>query len=199
MTITFRGIFKMPKNKAIFLDRDGVINEYIGELAKEKDFKLYGVAPEAIKKINGFGYLAIVITNQPGIAKGFLSEKELLRIHKKMETELGAPGVKLDKIYYCPHHPEKGFKGEILELKIICNCRKPEIGMITKAVKDFNIDLNKSFFIGDSTADAKAAETAGVKFIGVKTGLGVKDGKYPLTKKFPLYKDLLEAVNAIIL
>lgn len=184
--------------KAIFLDRDGVINEYVGEVTKEKDFIIYAFAAEAIQKINDAGYLAIVITNQPGVAKGFMTEQTLQRIHQKMESEIVLGEGKIDAVYYCPHHPEKGFEGEILALKIDCVCRKPKIGMITKAVKDFNIDLEKSFFIGDSITDAKTAENAGIKFIGVKTGFGVKDGKHQLRKKFPLYENLLDAVMRVL-
>jgi histidinol-phosphate phosphatase family protein len=186
------------KTKAIFLDRDGVINEYVSELAKEKDFKLFHFTSSAIKKINNSEYLAIVITNQPMVAKGFLSEEELHQIHHKMEITLGEHGARLDAIYYCPHHPEKGFKGEIKKLKINCSCRKPEIGLIKKAAEDFTIDLKKSFFIGDSSVDAKTAENAGIAFVGVKTGLSMKDGKYSVNKKFPLYKNVLEAVNHIL-
>lgn len=186
------------KSKAIFLDRDGVINEYVEELAKENDFKLYDFTAKAVKKINDSGYLAIVITNQPMVAKGFLSEKELHGIHKKMEAELATVGAKIDGLYYCLHHPKRGFEGEVLELKVDCNCRKPKIGLIVKAVEDFNIDISKSFFIGDSSADAKTAENAGLTFIGVKTGRKVKDGKYAFSKKFILCENLIEAVNYIL-
>lgn len=187
----------MP-NKAFFLDRDGVINEEVGELSNIEDFKLYAFCAQAIKKIHEAGYLVIVITNQPMIAKGFMTEKELSAIHYKMEAGLSLRGAKVDAIYYCPHHPEKGFKGEVKKLKIACKCRKPEIGMIKKAVKDFTIDLKKSFFIGDSTVDAKTAENAGVKFIGVKTGYACKDGKYLVNKKITLYSNLLKVVENTI-
>lgn len=186
------------KTKAIFLDRDGVINEYVNELAEENDFKLYNFVPGSIKKINNSEYLTIVITNQPMIAKGFITEKNLSKMHNKMETELGLQGAKINALYYCPHHPEKGFAGEVAELKIKCNCRKPKIGLIKQAVKDFNIDLKKSFFIGDSSTDAKTAKKAGIKFIGVKTGYGVKDGRYKINKKFPLVKNLKEAVETFL-
>lgn len=187
------------KRKAIFLDRDGVINKEVGQLSKIEDFVLYDFVAKAIKKINDSDYLTIVITNQPMIAKGFMTENDLSQIHKKMETELGLQSAKINAIYYCSHHPEKGFDGEVVELKISCNCRKPKIGLIKKAVKDFNIDLKKSFLIGDSSTDAKTAENAEIKFIGVKTGHSMKDGKHKLRKKFPLYENLLEAVVGLIL
>ncbi len=186
------------KRKAIFLDRDGVINKEVDQLSKIEDFKLYDFSARAIKKINNSEYLTIIITNQPMIAKGFMQEKDLFLIHKKMETELSFKGAKIDAIYYCPHHPEKGFPGEVPELKIECDCRKPKIGLIKKAVKDFNLDLNKCFFIGDSTADAKTAENAKIKFVGVKTGYGCKDDIHKISKKFLLYKNLLKAIENII-
>jgi len=183
------------KRKAVFLDRDGVINQEIDQLSRIEDFKIYDFTAKAIKKINDSDYLTIIITNQPMIAKGFMSELELNRIHKKLETELSLKGAKIDAIYYCPHHPEKGFIGEVPELKTQCDCRKPQIGLIKKAVSDFNLDLSKCLLVGDSTADAKTAERAEIKFIGVKTGYGCRDNKHKINKKFPLYKNLLEALK----
>lgn len=187
------------KRKAIFLDRDGVINKEIDQLSKIKDFKIYNFSAKAIKKINKSDYLTIVITNQPMIAKGFMSESDLNEIHKKLETDLGLEGAKIDAIYYCPHHPEKGFVGEIPKLKIKCHCRKPDIGLIEKAVSDFNLDLSKSFLIGDSSVEAKTAENAKVNFIGVKTGYACQDNKYQINQKFRLYKNLLEVVEKEII
>ena len=186
------------KRKAIFLDRDGVINEEIDQLSKIKYFKIYRFAAKAIKKINNSDYLTIIITNQPMIAKGFMTEADLNEIHKKLETELGFKGAKIDAIYYCPHHPERGFVGEVPELKVKCGCRKPSPGLVKKAVRDFNLDLSKSFFIGDSSIDAKTAENTRINFIGVKTGYACQDGRYQIKQSFPLYKNLLEAVNNII-
>src|SRR3989344_138507 len=189
---------KPHKTKAIFLDRDGVINKEVGQLSDIKDFLMYGFAARAVKKINQSGYLAVVITNQPMIAKGFMTERDLRTIHQKMESQLKLGGSRLDAIYYCPHHPERGFKGEVKKLKIKCKCRKPEVGMIKKAVKDFNIDLKQSFFIGDASTDAKTAKNAGIRFVGVKTGYTCKDGKYPIDEKILLYSNLLKAVEGII-
>ena len=187
------------KQKAIFLDRDGTIlkQDGIHNVTLFK-FKLYPFVVEAIKKINRSGFLAIVITNQPAIAKGFISEAEVEKNHKKLETELGKKGAIVNGIYYCPHHPEKGFEGELKKFKIKCSCRKPKTGLIKKAVRDFNIDLKKSFFIGDSTTDAKCAQNAGIKFIGVKTGYGLQDNKYKFSRNFVLFKNLSEAVNSAI-
>lgn len=151
------------KQKAVFLDRDGTINKYVGFLRSIDDFELTDGAAEAIKKINESGYLAIVVTNQPVIARGEVSVEELLEIHNKMETLLGMQGAYLDAIYYCPHHPHKGYEGEIAELKIECECRKPKPGMIISAAEKFNIDLSHSWIIGDGENDVKAGLAAGCK------------------------------------
>jgi len=150
----------LNKQKAIFLDRDGTINEYVGYLKNEADFKLLPKVSEAIKLINQSGYLAIVITNQPVIARGDISIDDLNNIHNKMETLLGENGAYLDAIYYCPHHPDKGYPNEIKELKIDCDCRKPKPGLLLKAAFDFNIDLENSYMIGDSDIDLKTGENA---------------------------------------
>jgi D,D-heptose 1,7-bisphosphate phosphatase len=184
------------ERKAIFLDRDGVINEEVDQLCKVKDLKIYDFAAKAIKKINEIGNLAIIISNQPMIAKGFMTENDLNEIHKKLETELGKKGAKIDAIYYCPHHPEKGFVGEISKLKINCKCRKPEIGLFLKAKKDFNIDLKNSYSIGDKTSDILAGKRAGCKTILVKTGYGGKDDSFSINPDF-VAKNLLEAVKIV--
>lgn len=151
------------KQKATFLDRDGTINKYVGFLRNIDDFELIDGVAEAIRKINESGYLAIVVTNQPVIARGEVSFEELEEIHNKMETLLGKEGAYLDAIYYCPHHPHKGYDGERPELKIECDCRKPKPGMLLKAAEDFNIDLSKSWMIGDGENDVKAGINAGCK------------------------------------
>ena len=154
--------------KAVFLDRDGTINRYMGFLRKEEEFELLPDVAEAIGKINASGYLAVVVTNQPVIARGEVTVPELENIHNKMETLLGYEGVFVDAIYYCPHHPHKGYEGEIPELKFDCDCRKPKPGMLLKAAQDYHIDLQNSWMIGDSENDVKAGIAAGCKtaFIG---------------------------------
>lgn len=156
------------KQKAIFLDRDGTINKYVGFLRNIDDFELLPGVAEAIRKINESGYLAIVITNQPVIARGEVTRDELQEIHNKMETLLGKEGAYLDGIYFCPHHPDKGFEGEIPELKIDCDCRKPKPGLLLKAAEDFNIDLENSWMVGDGKNDVFAGKNAGCRtaFIG---------------------------------
>ena len=151
------------KQKAVFLDRDGTINKYVGFLRDIDEFELLDGAADAIKRINASGYLAIVITNQPVIARGEVSFEELERIHNKMETLLGKEGAYLDAIYFCPHHPHKGYEGERPELKFDCNCRKPKPGMLLKAAQDFNIDLAQSWMIGDGENDIRAGQNAGCR------------------------------------
>lgn len=151
------------KQKAIFLDRDGTINKYVGFLRSADEFELLPGVAEAIKTINKSGYLAIVVTNQPVISRGECTWEELQRIHDKMETELGKEGAFLDAIYVCPHHPDSGFEGERSEYKCDCDCRKPKAGLFLQAAKDFNIDLSQSIMIGDSENDVKAGKNAGCK------------------------------------
>lgn len=151
------------KQKAIFLDRDGTINKYVGFLRNINDFELIDGVSEAIKLINHSDYLAIVVTNQPVIARGEVTISELNEIHNKMETLLGKEGAYIDAIYYCPHHPHKGYEGEIPELKIECDCRKPKPGMLLKAAENFNIDLENSWMIGDDERDIECGKNANCK------------------------------------
>lgn len=151
------------KQKAIFLDRDGTINKYVGFLRDIDEFELLDGVADAIQEINASGYLAIVSTNQPVIARGEVSFDELEMIHNKMETLLGQKGAYLDAIYFCPHHPQKGYEGERPELKFDCECRKPKPGMLLKAAQEFNIDLAQSWMIGDGENDIKAGMNAGCK------------------------------------
>jgi len=151
------------KQKAIFLDRDGTINKYVGFLRHINDFDLIEGVADAIKLINQSEYLAIVVTNQPVIARGEVSWEELNEIHQKMTTLLGKAGTYVDGIYICPHHPDKGFEGERPEYKRDCSCRKPKPGLLLQAAKDFNIDLSQSVMIGDSTRDVEAGRAAGCK------------------------------------
>lgn len=158
------------KQRAIFLDRDGTINKYVAFLRNIDDFDLIDGVSDAIRAINNSGYLAIVVTNQPVIARGEVTFGELDEIHNKMETLLGYDGAYLDGIYFCPHHPHKGYDGEVPELKIDCDCRKPKPGMLLQAAEEFNIDLSLSWMIGDSENDILAGKAAGCKtgLIGVE-------------------------------
>ncbi len=188
---------KKNKRKAIFLDRDGVLNYEVDLLKTPDEFRLLPGVSESIRKINKSEYLSVVVTNQPVIAKGFASEGDLKQIHSKLETILGRDRAFLDRINYCPHHPEKGFEGERKELKIDCDCRKPRIGMIEKAVAELNIDLGESFLIGDRTVDVMTGINAGLKTILVKTGYAGDDGKYSCEPDY-VFSDVKEAVGFII-
>lgn len=159
------------KQKAIFLDRDGVINKHVGFLCNIDDFELLPGVAQAVRKMNASGYLVIVVTNQPVIARGEVTVQELEQIHNKMETLLGEEGAYVDAIYYCPHHPDKGYEGEIPELKIDCECRKPKPGMLLRAAEEFNIDLSRSWMAGDSEKDIMAGAAAGCRTAFVRTGI----------------------------
>ena len=149
------------RQKAVFLDRDGTINVPYEFITRPEDFKLISGAAEAIKRINKSGFLAIVITNQPVIARGDCTLEELDTVHQKMETDLGKAGAFIDDLFYCPHHPDRGFPGERPEYKIECSCRKPKPGMILEAAKKYNIDLSLSYMVGDQMKDVEAGIAAG--------------------------------------
>ena len=190
--------------KAIFLDRDGTINKEVGFLSNINDFELLPGVAEAIRRINSSGYLAIVITNQPVIARGEVTVDELDQIHNKMETLLGEHGAYLDAIYYCPHHPDKGFDGEVAELKIDCDCRKPKPGMLLRAATDFNIDLRNSWMIGDKDKDVMAGKAAGCQTVWIdaptaQSAAGFAGSPSERHEINTLYADnLLEAVDKIL-
>ena len=175
------------KQKAIFLDRDGTINVYKGFLRELEEMELIPGAAEAIRKINKSGYLAIVITNQPVIARGEVTFEELEEIHNKMETLLGQEGAYIDDIFLCPHHPHKGYTGERPEYKIECDCRKPKPGLLLQAAEKYNIDLEQSWMVGDSISDVEAGKAAGCKTAWLKNA--DNEGEF---------EDLRDFVNSIL-
>ncbi len=148
---------------AVFLDRDGVISKEVDLLCKPEQLELIEGVGEAIRYINEKGYLAVVVTNQPVIARNLCSLEELDFIHAKLETLLGHERAYVNATYYCPHHPDSGYPEERKEYKIKCDCRKPAPGMLLKAADDWNIDLSRSYMIGDRPSDVKAGENAGCK------------------------------------
>jgi len=187
--------------RAIFLDRDGVINYHVSNLSKEEQFEMFPYSPSAIKRINDAGYLAIIATNQPVIAKGFCTLEELERIHDKMLQAIRSAGARIDGLYVCPHHPEKGFPGEIPELKIDCECRKPKPGMLLQAAKEHDIDLASSWMIGDSVVDVAAGKAAGTKTVQIRSGGNSSKAERELIGKvFPdIYADNIEdAISKIL-
>ena len=192
-----KSLKKQTPKMAIFIDRDGTINQEVNHLSSQDQFELLDGVGEAICQINAAGILAVIVTNQPVIARGELEESELKVIHNKMDTLLGSQGAYIDRLYYCPHHTDSGFEGEVEALKFDCDCRKPKIGLFTQAKKDLNIVLEKSWVVGDSTRDILAAQNAGMKSILVETGHAGKDCSFEVNPDF-IAKDLNEAVKLIL-
>jgi len=185
------------KQRCIFIDRDGTINVDSGLIHKIEDFALLNGVEKAIQLINKSGFLAIVVTNQPVVARGLCDIKNVETIHKKMQTLLGAEGAYIDAIYYCPHHPDKGFPEENPAYKIPCKCRKPGIGMLKQAFEHFNISPELSWIVGDTTTDIQTGINAGLKTALVGTGEAGADGKYNVSPDIK-GKDLLDVVQQII-
>lgn len=156
----------MKKKIAVFLDRDGTIIKEVNNLRSLSQLRLIPGAAKGIKTLNNLGVLVIIITNQPVIARGWIKPKDLNHIHNVLLKRLSKKGAKIDAIYYCPHHPEANLK----KYRKKCSCRKPNIGLIKKAAKDFPINFKKSFFIGDGTRDILTGKNARLKTILVKTG-----------------------------
>jgi len=183
--------------RAIFLDRDGTLNVEKGLIRDPEDLTLIEGVSEAVKKINQSGYVSVVVTNQPVIARGEVTPQGLDRIHATLDTLLGVQGAYLDRILYCPHHPDSGYPGEVVDLKIRCDCRKPGTGMIDQATSMLTIDRAASWMIGDTTTDMEAARRAGVRSILVRTGQAGTDGKYPAEPDYVM-PDLGTAVDWIL-
>lgn len=161
------------KQKAVFFDRDGTINIYKGFITDHEEMELIPGIADTIRSINESGYLVIVVTNQPVIARGECSVQELERIHEKMETLLGQEGAYIDDLFYCPHHPDKGFEGERAEYKVECRCRKPEPGMLLQAAGKYNIDLGASYMVGDDERDMEAGRRAGCRTVKTERNAAV--------------------------
>ena len=190
------GSLAIPK-AAVFLDRDGVINYEVGFLNRREDFTLLPGAAKALRCLNQSGILSVVVTNQPVLARGECSEEQLAAIHARMDTLLGQEGAYVDRLYYCPHHPDKGYQGERPELKIECACRKPHIGMLERAKCDLHIDYARSWLVGDRTSDIQAAQNAGIRSVLVRTGAGGTDARYSAKPDF-VADDLEMAVKLIL-
>jgi histidinol-phosphate phosphatase family protein len=190
--------------KYIFLDRDGVINKQGGKLTKDalnfhkgqEDIELIEQSAQAIKLLNENNFTIIVITNQPGIARGIVTVEQVEQMNNKLIELLQQQGATINKIYYCPHHPIKGVNPQYTKE---CDCRKPKPGMILQAKKDFNIeDLSKYYMIGDKIGDIKTGDLAGCKTILVKTGYGGNEHWNDATPQHTV-KNLYEAVTQIVL
>lgn len=186
--------FEHPQ-KAVFLDRDGVLNVERSFISRPEDLDIYPYTASALSKINKSGRLAVVVTNQSAVARNLCTEEDVRLIHRKLESEIGKNGAWLDAIYYCPHHPDKGYPEENTEYKIDCDCRKPKTGMFVKAAEKYHIALEGSYMIGDSERDVQAGKNAGCITIGVRTGHGIRT-----TRILPDYffKNLAEAVDFVL-
>jgi D-glycero-D-manno-heptose 1,7-bisphosphate phosphatase len=182
---------------AIFIDRDGTINEDVGYLSRPEDLIVYPWAAEAIRLINEAGVKAIVITNQSGIARGHYTEETLGAIHDRLCEELARQGARIDAIYYCPHHPRFGDE----RYRRACECRKPEPGMLRAAAAEHGVDLAGSFMIGDKASDINLATGAGARGVLVMTGYGRETleniRRWPCDPAM-VAENLLEAVERIL-
>ena len=183
--------------RAVFLDRDGTLVEEVDGLTSPGQLELLPGAAAAVRELNHQGFRTVLISNQPVVAKGFCTEAEVEIVHRKLQTLLGREHAFLDRLYYCPHHPEKGFAGERPELKINCECRKPKPGMVLQAARDLNLDLTTSWLIGDTTTDVETARNAAVKSILVRTGHAGSDSKFSSQPGFTA-ENLLDAVHLIL-
>ena len=181
---------------AVFLDRDGTINEERGHIWTPKDLVLLPGAAKAIHQLNQSEYLTVVVTNQSVIARGKCTEAGMEAINNRLQFLIAEEGGSIDRIYYCPHYPDKKIPGRREDLKIICDCRKPQPGLIMRAAKDLNIDLNLSWLVGNMPSDIEAASRAGVRSILLENH-GVFDNKLSVSPDAKCI-DLKDAVRLIL-
>jgi D-glycero-D-manno-heptose 1,7-bisphosphate phosphatase len=186
------------KRPALFIDRDGTISEEVGYVNHPSRFRLFPYSAEAIKLLNDSGWLAIVVTNQAGVARGYFAEEVILQIHDQLRRDLENASAHLDAIYYCAHHPSLGEPPYRLD----CNCRKPKTGLIDQAREEFEIDLEKSWMVGDRYGDVELARNAGLHSALVLSGYGRGEWEYQRDawKEQPelVAEDLLEVVKRIV-
>ena len=182
----------------VFVDRDGTLNIENGHIREPGQLQLLPRVAEGLKLLRSSGYRLIIITNQPVIARGEATEDDIAAVHRKLSWELGLNGVYYDALFYCPHHPDSGFPGERAELKKVCDCRKPAIGMFESACAEFPIDVSRSWMIGDTTIDMEFARRAGLSSVLVQTGSGGADGKFPTAKPSFKATDVFEAAEIIV-
>jgi D-glycero-D-manno-heptose 1,7-bisphosphate phosphatase len=184
--------------RAVFIDRDGTLNEEVGYMNHAARFRLLPGAAEAVLRLNAAGVAAVVVTNQAGVARGYFPEDRIHEVHKRMEELLAAEGARLDGVYYCAHHPEVGAP----PYRRKCDCRKPRPGLILQAAADLDLDVERSYVVGDRDTDIELAKRAGTKMVFVKTGYGLGEWEYNRNawKNQPDYvaEDLLDAVEWIL-
>lgn len=182
---------------AVFLDRDGTLNKEVNHLSSPDQIELLPGVGKAVCRLNRAGKLAVVVTNQPVVARGDITLEDLNQVHAHLDTKLGDEGAYLDGLYFCPHHPDKGFSGEIAELKKKCFCRKPEPALIEQACREFEISRNDSWMVGDSTVDMEAGRRSGLSTILLRTGHCGNDLKYPVRPDY-VFPNLEEAIDWIL-
>lgn len=186
------------KRRAVFIDRDGTLSEEVGYINHPSRFRLFPYAAEAVRLLNDRNWLAIVVTNQAGVARGYFSEEMVGEVHARLKQQIESLGAWLDAIYYCAHHPTVGQAPYRLD----CNCRKPKPGLIHSAMKDFDIDLSRSWVIGDRYVDVELARNAGVRSALVMTGYGRGEWEHQRTgwqtEPDLIGEDVLAAVRQII-
>jgi D-glycero-D-manno-heptose 1,7-bisphosphate phosphatase len=184
-------------SRAIFIDRDGTLNEDIGYVSSPDRLVLFPWAAEAVRLINESGAKALIITNQSGIARGMYTEDDLDKIHSRMIELLARDGARIDAVYFCPHHPEVGDA----RYRVICDCRKPRPGMVNAASREHSIDLSRSFIIGDKASDIELAVNSGARGVLVMTGYGRETLAHPdrwPCKPAIIAENLLDAVTQIL-
>lgn len=185
------------KRRAVFMDRDGTISEEVGYVNHPSRYRVFPYAAEAVRRLNEAGWLAILVTNQAGVARGYFTEEMIASVHGVLTGELEKHGARLDAIYYCAHHPSVGHPPYRFE----CNCRKPLPGLITRAAADFEIDLTESWMVGDRYSDIELARNANVRAAFVLSGYGRGEWEYQRTawqhEPDLVAEDLLEAVGKI--
>lgn len=183
---------------AVFMDRDGTISEEVGYVNHLSRYRLLPRSLEAIRLINGAGLMAIVTTNQSGVARGYFSQDLVEAVHARLLSLAAGAGARLDAIYYCPHHPAEGSP----PWRAACDCRKPKPGMILRAAREHDIDLERSYVVGDSVVDIEAGAAAGVRGVLVLTGYGrgLLEHQKERFRTPPAHTadDLLEAVRFIL-
>jgi D,D-heptose 1,7-bisphosphate phosphatase len=182
---------------AVFLDRDGTLNIDKGHLYRPEDLELFPGVGDALTALRHAGFSLVVLTNQPVIARGEATERDIAAIHRRLEWELGKLGAYLDGIYVCPHHPDSGFTGERTDLKISCDCRKPSTGLVERACRDLTIDASRSWMIGDQTRDVEMARRAGLRSILLQTGRAGGDGHFQSAPDY-VAPDLRRAAERIL-
>jgi histidinol-phosphate phosphatase family protein len=175
------------RNKAVFLDRDGTISRDVPYCSCPEDFELLPMVAEAIKLLNEHGFKMVIVTNQSGVGRGYFTEDMLAQIHRKMLDELTKSGAVIDKIYYCPHHPDDN-----------CKCRKPKPAMILQAARDLHIDLRESFFVGDSGLDIEAGKRAGCRAVLIAAEVRKDNDKLVQFSPDAVFPSLYEAANWLI-